>query len=182
MTRTLRLSAILVLLPAMVFAQSLGEVAEKEKKRREQNAKSGTKAPVITEEELKNNKGQLANDPNDPSAIANQASSGRPASGGSSAPATAPTGRDEQAWRSRAAQARARLAQATKTYETLNSQYLAPGESFVSRKTGQTIVRDKEQLQQMVAQAKAQMVAAQKALDDLEESARRQNIPPGWLR
>ena len=43
-------------------------------------------------------------------------------------------------------------------------------------------MRDKEQLQAMVAQAKANMLAAQKALDDLEERARRQSIPPGWLR
>ena len=174
----LRMTALLMLLPAVVSAQSLGQVAEKEKKRREQNEKTGTKAPVITEEELKNNKGQLANDPNDASATANLAASTPYASRGSSAP----TGRDEQAWRARAAAARARLAQATRTYEALNSQYLAPGESFVNRKTGQMVVRDREQLQQLVAQAKAQMVAAQKALDDLEDSARRQNIPPGWLR
>jgi hypothetical protein len=179
--RLLRAAALLMLLPAVASADSLGQAAAKEQERRKQNEKNGTKAPVITEEELKNNKGQLANDPNDPSAIANQAASSR-SSRGSTAPVSAPTGRDEQAWRARAAQARARLDQATKTYEALNRQYLAPGEYFVSKKTGQTVVRDREQLQQMVAQAKAAMLAAQKALDDLEESARRQNIPPGWLR
>jgi cell pole-organizing protein PopZ len=174
MMRTLGTALLLMVLPALLSAQSLGQVAEKEKERRKQNEKAGTKAPVITEDELKNNKGRLANNPSEPGAAA--------AGTTSSAPITPPTRRDEQAWRSRAAQARARLAQATRTYETLNGQYLAPGERFVSRKTGQTVVRDKEQLQAMVAQAKANMMAAQKALDDLEDSARRQSIPPGWLR
>jgi hypothetical protein len=33
----------------------------------------------------------------------------------------------------------------------------------------------------MIAAAKAEMDAAQKAIDSLADQARRQNIPPGWL-
>ncbi len=174
MIRTLGATVLAMVLPALVSAQSLGQVAEKEKERRKQHEKTGAKAPVISEEELKSNKGRLANDPSEPGAATPGTTS--------TAPITPPSGRDEQSWRARASQARARVAQATRTYETFNRQYLAPGESFVDTRTGKTLVRDKEQLQRLVAEAKASMVAAQKALDDLEESARRQSIPPGWLR
>jgi hypothetical protein len=38
------------------------------------------------------------------------------------------------------------------------------------------------ELQKLTADAKAELDAAQKALEDLEEEARRANVPPGWLR
>ncbi len=139
MIRTLGATVLAMVLPALVSAQSLGQVAEKEKERRKQHEKTGAKAPVISEEELKSNKGRLANDPSEPGAATPGTTS--------TAPITPPSGRD-----------------------------------VVDTRTGKTLVRDKEQLQRLVAEAKASMVAAQKALDDLEESARRQSIPPGWLR
>ena len=83
--------------------------------------------------------------------------------------------------RLRTAEARERIAVTKKTYEFLNSQYLAQGERFVDEQ-GRTLIGSVEQLRAMIAKAKAAMDAAEKALVDLEESARRQNIPPGWLR
>src|SRR5262249_40158822 len=151
---------------ALVSAQALGQAAEKEKARRKQNEKTGTKAPVITDEELKNNKGRLANDPGGPGAATPSTAAG------SAAPADPAPG-DEQTWRARMAQARANVAQTTRAYELWTSVTLPPGGSIVDPH-GRPIA-DVQQLQHVVAEVKAAMVAAQKWLSDLEDTARRQN-------
>lgn len=185
MTPRLRTAVLMLTLPSLAWGQSLGEVAQKEKERRKQNEQAGVKARVVTEEDLKNNKGQLANDPG--AASAKSATPTKPPQDESLFPeeesrSSGPDRRQQEAsWRARAAQARERIAATKKAYEFLNSQYLAQGERFVDEQ-GRTVIASVEQLREMIAKAKAAMDAAQKALVDLEESARRQNVPPGWLR
>jgi len=186
MTRRLRTAVLLLTLPSLAWGQSLGEVAQKEKERRKQNEQAGVKTRVVTEEDLKNNKGQLANDPGAASAKSATPAT-KPAQGESLFPeeesrSSGPDRRQQEAsWRARAAQARERIAVTKKTYEFLNSQYLAQGERFVDEQ-GRTVIASVEQLRAMIAKAKSAMDAAEKALVDLEESARRQSVPPGWLR
>src|SRR5262249_41574218 len=179
----------LCLLPMVSAGQSLGSAAKKEKDRHKKNQEAGVKARTVTDDDL------AANRPADAPA---------PSSSSSSTPASPPAERSgtavgvvpppsnddaeagrraaqESQWRSRMASARARLDRAKKTYDTLTKMSLVPGEEYVDEK-GRAVVTSAEQLQKLTAQAKAEVDAAQKSLDDFEERARRENVPPGWLR
>ncbi len=175
---------LLSLVPGLAGGESLGAVAQKEKERRKQNEQAGVKSRVVTEEDLKSNKGQLANDPNQakPAPVATAAKGGPSLLGAEPPRAGGPDRAQQEAgWRARMAQARARLDEAKKDYEYLSGQYLTRGESFVDAQ-GRTVVASPEHLQMLVKRAKDAVDAAQMALDSLEESARRQGVPPGWLR
>jgi hypothetical protein len=166
-------------------AQSLSDAALKEKERRQKvREQSGGSSRVVTETELKSNGGKLANDPS-------VVSPSQPPNGGSSVfeatpareagDASAPRSNQEGQWRSRARAAQARLDRAQKAYDTLRSMFLVDGEAYVD-KNGRAVVTSVEELQRLTAQAKAELDAAQKALETLQETARHQSIPPGWLR
>jgi hypothetical protein len=172
--------AIGILLPGLALAQSLGEVAKKEKERRKQGQAAGK---VLTEEDLKKGKGQLANDPTGttPAPAATAAPASSAASDAAYAAATAKRQKEESEWRARAAEAQAKVAEAKKRYETVSKMSLVIGERYVDQ-NGKTVVGSAEELQRMTAQAKADWDAAQRELDDLMETARRQGVPPGWLR
>jgi len=58
---------------------------------------------------------------------------------------------------------------------------LVPGYEYQDGK-GRTVIGSVEELQRMTAAAKAELDAAEKALADLRERARRAGVPPGWLR
>jgi hypothetical protein len=47
---------------------------------------------------------------------------------------------------------------------------------------GKTVIRDLAHLREIVARAKADLSAARRALDNLEDEARRKGALPGWLR
>jgi hypothetical protein len=79
------------------------------------------------------------------------------------------------------AAARARVAAARKEHESWNSFHLVPGEMLVDTQ-GRPLVRTVEQLQAKVAAARRALEAAERALENLEEAARRAGVPPGWLR
>lgn len=172
-----------MLLPSLVLGQSLGDAARKEKERRQKNEEAGVKTRVVTEDELLSGDGQLANDP-DEEGMYEPAPDGSLARGAVSKADKAGVQRqsDETSWRDRKARAVARAESARKKHEMYSEMWLAPaGEYYVNRKTGKRIDSVGE-LQKLTAAAKAELDAAQKALDDLEERARRANVPPGWLR
>jgi hypothetical protein len=182
-------AAAFLLLPAVSFSQSLGSAAQKEKDRHKKNQEAGVKAKTVTDDDL------VANRPADAPAP----SSSSPSSSSSSTPAdrsgtvtgvVPPSNDDAEAgrrlvletqWRTRMAVARTRLEKAKKTHDTFTKMSLVPGEEYVDER-GRAVATSAEQLQRLTAQAKAEMDAAQKNLDDLEERARRENVPPGWLR
>ena len=175
------LALLLVVLPATLGAQGLGDASKKEQARRKQAQQQGTEAKTYTDADVKG----LA-------PIANEGSTTAPArdaapAGAATATAAALGGdeslrqQDEQRWRSRLARANARLAAARQAHETLASLTLVPGYVYQDE-SGRTVIGSVSQLQQMTARAKAELDSAQKALDDLLEEARRANVPPGWLR
>ncbi len=84
-------------------------------------------------------------------------------------------------WRERVAAATARVQTARARYDAVKDMSLAPGQAFVDR-NGRAVVRSPDHLQRIVANARAELDAADKALEDLLEAARREGIPPGWLR
>lgn len=188
--------ALLLAVPLVAAAQGLGDVSKKEKARREQG--KTPKARTYTQEDL----GTLP-------PVANEAAPGsgesapapaasRPApSGAEGAPPPAAgdpifqeetpsdaegSGRgDETLWRDRVTQARARVDRARQNHQRLAGLNLVPGYEYQDER-GRTVIGSVEQLQGMTAAAKAELDAAEKALADLLEEARRANVPPGWLR
>lgn len=179
-SRRVLAALVIVALPAGVTAQGLGDASKKEQARRK--AEPAVKATTYTDADVKG----LA-----PAASAASAPAG-PGAGAAAAPETAAaeagsTGdeglrqQDEQRWRSRLARANARLAAAREAHDTLASLTLVPGYGYQDE-NGRTVIGSVEQLQAMTARAKAAFDAAQKAVDDLLEEARRANVPPGWLR
>jgi hypothetical protein len=186
--RRLAFGVLLLAMPALGQAQSLGDAARQEKDRREKNAAGGVKAQTVTEEDLKNGKGQLANDPDADAGEAMVPTT----TGGTSGPATvgvpgappsqAPTAaRGESYWRGAHERALARLEGAKEKYQHYTDMVLVPG-YYYAAKNGHAQIDSVGQLQGMTARAKGEMDAAQKALDDLEERARRAGVPPGWMR
>ncbi|MCG6924551.1 MAG: hypothetical protein LJF30_04465 [Acidobacteria bacterium] len=179
--RRLGLTLCFLALPAVGFGQSLGEAARKE---REQRKKTTTEVKVVTEDELASNEGQLANDP------------------GTSAPEPAPRTRrtrrlfeaempgvnvfpvsmsKEEFWRDRARHARNDLAYAKKHYEALVRQ-ISIGQPARFDENGRRVIYSAQTMKAWADKAEAELRAAEKALADLHEEARRAGALPGWLR
>jgi hypothetical protein len=178
----------LCLLPLVCSGQSLGSAAQKEKDRRKKNQEAGVKARTVTDDDL------AASRPADapaPSSSSSSTTASPPAERSGTAAGVVPPSNDdaesgrraaqEMEWRSRMVAARARLEKAKKTHDALSKMSLVPGEEYVDER-GRAVVTSAEQLQRLTAQAKAEVDAAQRNIDDLEERARRENVPPGWLR
>jgi hypothetical protein len=180
----------MVVMPALALGQSLGEIARKEAERRAKNKEKGVEARTISDKELEEARGD-----HDREAVGEDADS----SPSSEAPGSAVTTdttltirersqqgeskqllKQEQQWRARAAQARARIEAAKERYEQLQSMYLAYGEYYQDDKGH--VISTPEQLQKMTARAKSELEAAEKALEDLQNSARRARVPAGWVR
>lgn len=160
----------------VVSAQSMGDAAQKERERREKLKQKGDRAAVVTSDDLKDNKGSLANDPQAVPATPGEAprSSARPA---------LETSRraSEEEWRRKSAFARERVAKAQQQYDYWRNQYLGPSEYFVDD-DGKKLVGGADGLRKLIAQAKADLEKTNAELAALEEQARRENVPPGWLR
>jgi hypothetical protein len=164
--------------PAVALAQGLGDASKKEKKRRESStaaAKTYTETdlqdlePVANEEDAKR---QPEGKPAPPARSTSSRSRARPESDPPD---------DEQVWRARVAQAEARIAEERAVYEHWARQSLVPGYELVDE-NNRPVASSVEELQAITARAKARLEAAEKALADLREEARRAGVPPGWLR
>jgi hypothetical protein len=180
---------LLTLLASPGYSQSLGEAAAREKAKRQKKGPSS--APVITNEELKASRppGQKESEP--------AAGAG---SGSSSPERGSPSGADREerpgssdsaeaqvVWRQRAQGHRAAIAAAEKTIQDAQdklARLMADREPIALGDPNrlQTIERMKAETRQTLEQAQLQKAEAEKALQDLEEEARRNNVPPGWLR
>jgi hypothetical protein len=185
--RLLSLLLVMAMLPIGASAQSLGDAARKEEQRRQKNKEKGVKAPVFDDSKIAKT-GAAAPAP---AASTGTAPSAAPAAASSShevspAPDLADVEAEqrklqEEMWRGRMTAARTLRDEAQKRHDYLKSLFLGPSEYFVDEK-GQVLVRDVEHLRQLIAEAKAKWDAAEQAIRDLEESARRAGALPGWLR
>jgi hypothetical protein len=186
----------LLLIPALAASQSLGDAARKEAERRKKAQAAGTPAPVLGEEELSSMREKRAKESQPPLDVQPpQERPSEPLPAASPASTIAEEGRgtdnsdreredraaEEARWRARVAAAAATLDRSRQVYERLKDQTLVTGQYLVDP-TGRPIATSPQQLQHLVAQAKEEYEAAQKALDDLFEAARREGVPPGWLR
>lgn len=180
MLRAAGLFVLFALLPALVVSQSLGEVAKKEKERRKSNKDKGVEVRVIDGEEVSEAEEteDSSEEPQEGSGTSSEKIETRKDS-----PASSSASRDKQEteWLGRAAEARERLKAAQENYQTLSQLHLSPGE-YYSDENGNPVITSLDQLRDLVAEAKAELDQATRAVDQLKEEARRAGVPRGWVR
>jgi hypothetical protein len=182
----------LLLVAGGVSGQSLAEAAKREKERR---AKSGPTGPAFTDEDLKEH-GEAAGSTSGDAGDSAGKPAGEDAGGDKSAGGRSftPKGRagagDEAYWRGRAkarrdavaaAEARVARAQASDAQGGGIRQPL-PIDAMKQVPRSTATGRDQHGTDANLEAAKAELARARKALEDLEDEARRKGILPGWLR
>jgi hypothetical protein len=192
-TRTgwLPLLGILVLAP-VVHAQSLAELAQKEKERRAAKAKDGKPASaapkVITQEDLDQAKASRpegeAPAPDPASSEPDLPARNRP---GARSPQGLPDDSNERAvleksWKTRAEVSRAAVRAAEQAVASAQNTRNALGPVPVPTLDPLDWGKQVGLADTRLAAAKAALQAAQKNLESLEEDARKAGIPPGWIR
>jgi hypothetical protein len=150
------LPVAILLVPTIVLGQSLGDAAQKEKDRRKQVEAKASPAPVFGDDSLHQTKGQIASDP------------GAPVPAPDRVQTPQATGNEAQ-WRDRFKKVMATLAQAKDHLQKTQSMVVP------QRAGGSPAGRE-------IDKAKADLAAAEKALEDLQEEARQAGVPPGWVR
>jgi hypothetical protein len=185
--RTLAVWALVILSGApLVRAQSLADAAQKERERREKAKAAGAPAKALTEDDLAQTKGKIANDP---SQVAVRSPEPALVGGMRNASTAAPVGpprspsvaQGESYWRPLYVAAKMRLDEAL-TRQAYMQRVLHAGQPVQYDPSGRQIAYSLAQLKQMADDADAQVATAQKALDDLEEEGRRAGALPGWFR
>jgi hypothetical protein len=177
----LHIGLVLLLFPALVFGQSLAQVARQEKERREDNRERGEKAQVVIGDI--GSAGEDGETPR-PAVVGTTSEEAPPAARVETAPPVSMDGdraQQEMEWRRRNSEARERLKEARKRYELLSKLHLTTGSYYVDS-NNEPIITSVEQLQSMVAEAQNEVDAATAALTQLREDARRAGVPPGWIR
>jgi len=167
LVRRLVLLGLLMSLGGFVRGQSLGEAARREQEKKKPTpASSASPAPTYTEEDLKSRKR------NGKGSVSELPVTGGPSPAASASASPPPEGdraRLEREWRARFAEARARIREAdARAYEERVEVV------YVSGVPVQQKVRVKVET--------PELIAARKALDDLEEELRRSGGLPGWGR
>ncbi len=166
-------AAVLALVTTGVLAETLGEIAEREKQKR----KSDGSTKIYGESDLR----PLSSRPTPRSRETGSTSA---AATPTPAPEAAREDRaaSEATWRNRALSARNAITAGEAHVKEIERE-LAERKSLL-RPDYTRMLADPEVpvLEEKLAKAKANLAESRRALDDLEEDARRQNIPPGWLR
>jgi hypothetical protein len=179
--------AILLAAVAPVAAQSLADVARAEEARRK--AVKG-QAKVYTNDTLRGPDGgePPAAPPAPPAAAsgpAGAAKSATPPDGKPAAPRAPEEPKDEKFWRGRLASAREALARSQTFADALQTQINGLYTEFVNMSDpAQRALIEQKRLGAIAEldRVKADIAKQTKALADLEDEARRANVPAGWLR
>jgi len=170
---------------AVAAGQSLGDVARTEEARRK-----SVKAPgkIYTNDRLKPS--DMPAPPPSPAAPASPTpSTAATPPAADKAPTTpAPDGtavRDEKYWRGRIDAARTALQRAQTFQDALQTRVNTLSADFVNRDDPaqrNVIATERQKAIAELDRVKQDITAAQKAITDTQEEARRANVPPGWLR
>lgn len=191
--RTWALALGLLLVGGGASGQSLAEAAKREKERR---AKSGPTGPAFTDEDLKRDgeaavstSGQEGDSEGRP---AGEGTGGDSSTGPKSFTPKAGVGAgDEASWRRRAkarrdavaaAEARVAQAQAALDQAPAGIRQPLPGDAIKQVPPSTATDSDRRAAETNLGAAKAELARARKALEDLEDEARRKAALPGWLR
>lgn len=197
MKRPLGLALVGLLVAVPVLAQSLAELAAREKERRK---KAGGTAQTFTDDDLKKDR-VVAPSP-EPAAGAEAVSTSRrgkrggPGLGDYDQPKEAATFEpepvDDEQWRTTAAQLRDAIAKAEKAVAEAQKKLDAipsgvgqpqPSDGLRQLPVSPYVKEPAyEAAEKELADAKAAVVVAKTALGDFEEKARKAGVPPGWIR
>jgi hypothetical protein len=158
--------------PAQAAGQSLAEIAAKEKQRRK-----GAAAKTYTNSDLEKKGG-----PPKPTAEAAKPTEPEPTP-------TSSRASEEITWRARASSLREAVLSAERRIPELQAELEAlnldmqpnPSDAFDPSRL-QKREAAKTALRQRIEEAEKALERARQAVLDLEEEARRQSVPPGWLR
>lgn len=189
--------ALCLLVSVCATAQSLGELARKERERRDKNKDDGVSARQFSEDEIfedadeeaesdeedgveSGSEGDAPDVPRiplperidievDPDQSENLDNESRDRK------------QEEVEWRNRFRDARSRLALAREQKAIWDGVHYVEGIKLVDD-NGNVVVENLDDLRRFVAQANEEVADAEKALSDLEERARRAGVPPGWRR
>ena len=179
MSRLLGALVILVAVAGTAGAQSLADVARKEEARRKDVKKPSR---VITNKDLKASDGVAPPAPAEaqapaPGDNADKTDDGQPKPEGEQG--------DEQAWRKKMADARTALERSQMHLDALQNRIdglwaqFTAHDNYVER---EKIEADRKKALAEYDRVKAEIEGNKKAIADLEEQARRANVPAGWLR
>jgi hypothetical protein len=181
--RMIRLAAAVLFVAgwaATASAQSLADVARKEEARRKHVAKPSR---VLTNKDLKPSEIPLPPAGSDQAVPAGDAA--KPAEQKPADETEEQQARDEQTWRDRMGKARADLEHSEMYLDALQSKINALWADFTSRDDPAqraAIETDRKKALAEFDRVKQQVQDQKKAIDDLEEEARKAGVPPGWLR
>jgi hypothetical protein len=175
----------------------LGNVAKKERERRNKNKKEGVAAREFSEEEIFGEKedekapdgeageetdpGARPSDEADEAAVIPAVDKNLEDDGDRFEKESRERKRGEAEWRSRASSARARIAEARKAVQFFEELVLPPNDRYVDV-NGNTVIESVEHLQRLMREAKEELAAAELDWKQIQDEARRTGIPPGWLR
>ena len=183
--RTLRISltvTVLLALAASAGAQSLADVARREDVRRKQVKKPSR---VLTNKDLRQSEALPPLPAPPPPAEA------QPQKPEAAAPAESEVSdeekrqKDEQMWRQRSTDAHQALERSQMYLDALQSKINALWADFTARDDPAQRGKIQTERQKALAEferVKTEIEANRKAIDDLEEEARRAGVPAGWLR
>jgi murein DD-endopeptidase MepM/ murein hydrolase activator NlpD len=175
--------SLLLVAPLLAHGESLAEAARREQARREKLKAQGAPATkVVTEAELAASKGDLVSVPASPTARPSpRTPAPGPGQGGAREGAVSAQDDAEAYWRSRAANARARLEHAEAVYAALDRQ-IRLGQPGQLDENGQIRMYSQAQLKRRADEAQAEVEAARKDLERTLDDGRRAGALPGWLR
>jgi hypothetical protein len=200
--RTACLLLVCLCLPLVSAGQSLGNVAKKERERREKNKKEGVASREFSEEEVFGEKeeekapegeaGEETESSDGPSPEAPDVDDADEAvipgvdqklqdDGDRFEEESRERKRSEAEWRSRVSNARARIAEAREAVQYFEELVLPPDSRYIDA-NGNTVIESTEHLQRLTREAKEELAAAELDLKQIQDEARRAGIPPGWLR
>ena len=185
------LAGLMVALAVPVCAQSLGELAKKEQERRKTTP---TAKKVYTDDDLK--KITVPGGTPDQAPPAADATKSTDAGAAAAKPGDAAKAGEkekekekappaEAEWRGRMNGARETLRRSEMFRDALQSRINGLTADFTARDDPYQralIADDRQKAIAELAQVNKDIDAAKKAITDIEEEARRANVPPGWIR
>ncbi|MBI4456590.1 MAG: hypothetical protein HY644_11915 [Acidobacteria bacterium] len=171
---------LLSVLPS--YSQSLGELARKERERRE---KAGKASRVIRNEDIKNIGNGKVTVTSPPPATEEPAAGEVPSMPPAAMPVAAPPLQDENYWRSAFKEARLDLKLAQNRGLVLELKVNELRNRFFTESDGSTRTLIEQELNKTLADLQtnqAEITKAEESLKKLEEAARKANVPPAWMR
>lgn len=173
-----------------VSSQSLADIARKEEERRKTVK---TQSKVYTNQDLRPGR-SVAVQPSSTSTSTSTSSGGETAAAGSETPgagagpladAPPPEKRDQKYWKDRLAAAQLALERARVTADAMQNRINSLNADFVNTDDPArraVVERDRQRALAELNRLKEEVAAGAERIAEIEDEARRANVPPGWLR